>query len=161
MLLATVQAVQAHWQQPHVCSFLPVQMLLAQLYIIIEYKTHTHIMHYTSHTPHMYHTLHTRRNIVAILGIGASNLSSLDAMRGSMFVVMESMSGGNLKLLVIRQMMSPKWVFVRLYALLNLDLIRVGWIIFHGGVFKLGILVLGYTYLGHRQMMSLKWLFFR
>ncbi|KAF5837365.1 kinase-like domain-containing protein [Dunaliella salina] len=47
-------------------------------------------------------------NIVAILGIGASDLSSLDGMRGTMFVLMEAMTGGNLKLLVIRQMMSAK-----------------------------------------------------
>lgn len=49
-----------------------------------------------------------RSNIVAIHGIGASDLSGLEAMRSSMYVVMEAMSGGNLKLCVLRQMMTSK-----------------------------------------------------
>uniref|UniRef100_A0A7S3R107 Protein kinase domain-containing protein n=1 Tax=Dunaliella tertiolecta TaxID=3047 RepID=A0A7S3R107_DUNTE len=59
----------------------------------------------------------THSNIVAILGIGASDLSSLDGMRGSMYVLMEAMSGGTLKILVIRQMMSTKPLYAYTDAL--------------------------------------------
>ena len=45
-------------------------------------------------------------NIVQIVGIGASNLYSLESVRGSVYLVMEAMNGGNLKELVLRQMLS-------------------------------------------------------
>ncbi|KAG1667274.1 hypothetical protein FOA52_012563 [Chlamydomonas sp. UWO 241] len=44
------------------------------------------------------------RGVVHILGIGAKQLETLDAVRGSMYIVMEALDGGNLKTMVIKQM---------------------------------------------------------
>ena len=53
-------------------------------------------------------TTHACSNIVCVRGIGAANLESLDAMRGSIYMVMEAMEGDDLKMMVLRQMTS-RW----------------------------------------------------
>ena len=45
-------------------------------------------------------------NIVQVQGIGATDLSSLHDVKRSVYLVMEAMNGGNLKELVLRQMLS-------------------------------------------------------
>ncbi|KAJ9515978.1 hypothetical protein QJQ45_016837 [Haematococcus lacustris] len=50
-------------------------------------------------------------NVVHILGIGASQLDSLDSVRRSMYVVQEACGGGTLKHMVVRQMTSRSAVY--------------------------------------------------
>jgi hypothetical protein len=47
-----------------------------------------------------------RRNVTRIIGIGAADLGSLEAVRRSMYLVMEALEGGSLKGMVLRQMTS-------------------------------------------------------
>ena len=48
-----------------------------------------------------------------VVGMGASDLSSLQGVRQSMYIVMEAMDGGTLKDAVIRQMTS-RWATVKI-----------------------------------------------
>ncbi|MEW5314051.1 MAG: hypothetical protein WDW38_005575 [Sanguina aurantia] len=48
-------------------------------------------------------------NIVAIKGIGSFDLSCLEKMRQNMYVVMEAMTGGSLKMAVLRQQLASPW----------------------------------------------------
>lgn len=43
---------------------------------------------------------------MSIHGIGATGLESLEAVRRSVYVVQEMLEGGNLKMMVLRQMTS-------------------------------------------------------
>ena len=45
-----------------------------------------------------------RRYIVGVVGMGAAEMGSLEAVRRSMYLVMEAMEGGTLKDAVVKQM---------------------------------------------------------
>ena len=55
---------------------------------------------------HVLRSLH--RYIVRVVGMGAAELSSLETVRRSMYLVMEAMEGGTLKDAVVKQMTS-RW----------------------------------------------------
>ncbi len=55
--------------------------------------------------PHM-HTVLTPApcsNVVCIRGLGAHDLSSLESLRSSAYLVMEAMEGGDLRMMVLKQ----------------------------------------------------------
>ncbi|KAG2431212.1 hypothetical protein HXX76_009740 [Chlamydomonas incerta] len=56
-------------------------------------------------------------NIVSIHGLGAHTLSSLSSLRASAYVVMEACEGGDLKMMVLRQMTGRSPAYSRLDAL--------------------------------------------
>ncbi|PNW73467.1 hypothetical protein CHLRE_14g632860v5 [Chlamydomonas reinhardtii] len=56
-------------------------------------------------------------NIVSIHGLGAHRLDSLDSLRASAYVVMEACEGGDLKMMVLRQMTGRSPAYSRLDAL--------------------------------------------
>ena len=62
-----------------------------------------------SHLSPIHVLLSPRRYIVRVVGMGAAELSSLETVRRSMYLVMEAMEGGTLKDAVVKQMTS-KWV---------------------------------------------------
>ena len=55
--------------------------------------------------------------IASIFGIGASNLSSVDSIRSSVYFVMEAMEGGDLKMQVVKKMTAGKNVYSQSEAL--------------------------------------------
>ncbi|GIL66127.1 hypothetical protein Vafri_19725 [Volvox africanus] len=56
-------------------------------------------------------------NIVSIHGLGAHDLTSLESLRNSAYVVMEGLQGGDLRMMLLRQMTSHSRAYSRLDAL--------------------------------------------
>ncbi|GIM07473.1 hypothetical protein Vretimale_11598, partial [Volvox reticuliferus] len=56
-------------------------------------------------------------NIVSIHGLGAHDLASLESLRNSAYVVMEGLQGGDLRMMLLRQMTSHSPAYSRLDAL--------------------------------------------